>query len=180
MRLYPSTNIAESVLLTPRDALYGWTAERLARSQTAQGHPSFFYLFDHGYPAADALDLHAFHAAEIPYVFGTMDGAPPRWPRPEATSQEAALTDAMMGYWVSFARDGAPSAEGAPHWLPYGTERHYMSFDDAPTPGVHLMPGMFELNEAVVCRRRAQGGIAWNWNVGVLSPPLPPEVAQCR
>lgn len=179
LRLYPSSDIAESVLMTPRDALYGWTAERLVAKQTAQGPPSFLYLFNHGYPAADALGLRAFHAAEIPYVFGTMERTPPRWPRPEATPDEAALSEAMMRYWVSFARDGAPRAEGAPEWRPYGAERHYMSFDDAPTAGVHVMPGMYEFNEAVVCRRRAQGGIAWNWNVGVLSPPLPPQVAQC-
>lgn len=183
LRLYPSSDIPESVLLTTRDALYGWTAERLVAKQTAQGHPSFLYLFNHGYPAADALGLHAFHAAEIPYVFGSMERTPPRWPRPQATPEEAALTDAMMNYWVSFARDGAPRAAGAPQWQAYGGERHYISFDDPPTPGVHLMPGMYELNEAVVCRRRAQGGVAWNWNVGVIAPPLPPPsssgAAQC-
>ncbi|WP_135211155.1 carboxylesterase/lipase family protein [Vitreimonas flagellata] len=180
LRLYPSTNLAETMLLTPRDALYGWTAERLVAKQTAQGHPSFLYLFNHGYPAADELGLHAFHAAEIPYVFGSMDRTPPRWPRAPETAEEMALSDAMMSYWASFARDGAPSAEGASQWQAYGAEQHYMSFDEAPTPSVNVMPGMYELNEAVVCRRRAQGGIAWNWNVGILSPPLPPESAQCR
>ncbi|UPT64541.1 MAG: carboxylesterase family protein [Hyphomonadaceae bacterium JAD_PAG50586_4] len=180
LRLYPSSNLSETMLLTPRDALYGWTAERLVAKQTAQGHPSFLYLFNHGYPAANELGLHAFHAAEIPYVFGTMDRTPPRWPRAPSSSEEAAFTDAMMSYWATFARNGAPSAENAPQWPAYSAEQHYMSFDDAPTPGVNVMPGMYELNEAVVCRRRAQGGVAWNWNVGILSPPLPPEAAQCR
>ena len=50
----------------------------------------------------------------------------------------------------------------------------------APRPGTHLMPGMYELNEQVVCRRRAAGGIPWNWNVGILSPPLPAGAPECR
>ncbi len=48
-----------------------------------------------------------------------------------------------------------------------------MAFEDAPLPKKHLMPGMYEFNEQVVCRRRAAGGIPWHWNVGVASPPLP-------
>jgi para-nitrobenzyl esterase len=37
------------------------------------------------------------------------------------------------------------------------------------------MPGMYDLNEEVMCRRRAQGSQPWLWNVGVASPPLPPK-----
>ena len=55
-----------------------------------------------------------------------------------------------------------------------------MAFEDVPRPKTHLMPGMYELNEQVVCRRRAAGGIPWHWNVGLASPPLPPEAPQCR
>jgi len=86
----------------------------------------------------------------------------------------------MLDYWASFARTGAPRAPGQPKWPAYGTERAYMAFEDVPRPKTHLMPGMYELNEQVVCRRRAAGGIAWNWNVGLASPPLPPEAPQCR
>ena len=72
LALYPSDNIDESMLAATRDALYGWTAERLARKQTILGEDAYLYLFDHGYPAADKAGLHAFHASEIPYVFGTI------------------------------------------------------------------------------------------------------------
>ena len=41
------------------------------------------------------------------------------------------------------------------------------------------MPGMYKLNEAVVCRRRAAGDVAWNWNVGLAAPPLPPKASGC-
>ncbi len=73
-----------------------------------------------------------------------------------------------------------PSAKGQPAWPAYGSERAYMAFDAVPQPKTKLMPGMYELNEQVVCRRRAAGGIPWHWNVGLASPPLPPEATQCR
>ena len=169
----------ESIWATTRDSLYGWTAERLAVKQTAAGVPSFLYLFDHGYPAANEKGLHAFHASEIPYVFGTADRAPPNWPKVPETPVEAKLSKAMLDYWASFARDGVPSATGQPAWPAYGTERAYLAFEDAPLPKKHLMPGMYEFNEDVVCRRRVAGGIPWHWNVGVASPPLPAE-ASCK
>jgi para-nitrobenzyl esterase len=180
LKLYPSTDLAESVLLAPRDALYGWTAERLVAKQTAVGAPGYLYFFDHGYPAAEAAGLHAFHASEIPYVFGTANLTPPAWPKVPATPVEEKLSTAMIDYWSSFARDGAPRAAGQAEWRPYGADRAYMAFVEAPRAAVHLRPGMYELNEAVVCRRRAQGDISWNWNVGVVSPPLSAGVALCR
>lgn len=175
---YPYGDLDEAMLATTRDAMYGWTAERLVRNQTAQGRPSFLYYFDHSYPAADEAGLHAFHASEIPYVFGGGDRTPPHWPAIPDTDVEAGLSDAMLGYWVSFARDGFPSAEGQPDWRAYGEDRAYMAFDQTPVAGEHLMPGMFELMEEVVCRRRAQGDLPWHWNVGVASPPLHPA-AEC-
>jgi para-nitrobenzyl esterase len=180
LKLYPSTDLAESVLLAPRDALYGWTAERLVAKQTAAGAPGYLYLFDHGYPAADAAGLHGFHASEIPYVFGTAKLTPPAWPKNPDTPEEAKLSATMIGYWTSFARDGAPRAAGQPDWRPYGAERAYLTLGEGPEPGVHLRPGMYELNEAVMCRRRAQGDLSWNWNVGIVSPPLPTVAGPCR
>jgi len=176
---YPESNIDESMLATTRDAMYGWTAERLVAKQTALGVPSFLYYFDHGYPAADDRGLHAFHAAEIPYAFGTMARTPPRWPGIPQTAEERAFSDAMVSYWASFARDGVPSAPNHPAWPAYDAERAYMAFEAGPVAR-SAPPNAYELHEAVVCRRRAQGTIAWNWNVGVISPPLPPEAQQCR
>ena len=179
LQRYPGDDLDEAMLATTRDAMYGWTAERLVRSQTALGQPSYLYYFDHGYPAAEAAGLHAFHAAEIPYALGTADGTPPTWPDPPDTDAERRLAAAMQAYWTSFARRGKPVAADAPAWPAYGEARAYMAFDGAPQPGEHLMPGMFELVETVVCRRRAHGGLPWHWNVGIISPPLPEGVAGC-
>jgi para-nitrobenzyl esterase len=180
LKIYPSTQLEESILAATRDALYGWTAERLVAKQTALGQPAFLYFFDHGYPAADAAGLHGFHAAELPYVFGTANRAPPSWPPVPGTAAEAALSDAMLDYWTSFARSGQPSATNQPQWRAYGSTRAYMAFVDVPKPATHLLPGMYELNEKVVCRRRSSGALPWHWNVGVVSPPLPPRTEACR
>jgi para-nitrobenzyl esterase len=180
LAVYPPSDLAESVLRAPRDALYGWTAERLVNKQTALGASAFLYYFDHGYPAADAAGLHAFHASEIPYVFDTGGRAPPLWPKVPDDPAQTRLSKAMTAYWVAFARDGSPNAAGQPRWLPYGANGAYMAFADLPEAGTHLLPGMYELHERVVCRRRADGGIPWNWNVGIISPPLPAEVPGCR
>jgi para-nitrobenzyl esterase len=178
LTLYPADTYKDSILATARDAIYGWTAERLARKQTALGQPAYLYMFDHGYDAMDAAGLHAFHASELPYVFGTTAATPPLWPKIPATAGEAALSDAMLDYWASFARSGRPTAAKAPAWPAFGSEQAYMHFADTPVAKTKLMPGMYALNEAVMCRKAA-AKIGWNWNVGLASPKLPGKTGIC-
>ncbi len=179
LRLYPGAALQESMWATTRDALYGWTAERLVRQQTERGVPAFLYLFDHGYPEADSAGLHGFHASELPYVFGTLDRTSPRWPKIPATPQETKFSEAMIDYWTSFARSGRPEAAGQPDWPGYRSGAAYMLFADAPRPSTNLFPGMYALHEAAVCRRRASGDLPWNWNVGIISPRLPNQATRC-
>jgi len=169
LQLYPAATYRESILATTRDALYGWTSERLARRQAERGQASYLYLFDHGYPAMDEAGLHAFHASELPYMFGTLDRTGPLWPRIPDTRREAALSDAMVGYWTSFAATGVPKASGAPVWPRFQDSRTVMHFAEGPSAAPKLLGSMFDLNEAVVRRRRADG-VAWNWNVGLAAP----------
>lgn len=176
---YPASTIAESMLATTRDAMYGWTSERLAAKQASLGMKSFLYYFDHGYPSADAAGLHAFHGAEVPFVFGTMTLIPAIWPQIPRTEREQSLSQAMSSYWAAFARDGDPGTSAGIEWRQYGEDRAYMAFEDVPRMRRAPSNG-FDLHEKVVCRRRAQGGIAWHWNVGVISPPLPPDSDRCR
>ncbi len=180
LSIYPAGNLDESMLATTRDAMYGWTAERLAARQTALDIPSYLYLFDHGYPAADEMGLHAFHAAEIPYVFGTIYETSALWPKIPRTDAERRLSAAMMEYWVSFARDGHPVATGEAVWPAYGEDRTGMVFAKIPQAVPRMTGARYRLHEHVVCRRFAAGGMQWGWNVGVASPPLPAQVPQCR
>lgn len=179
LKLYPAADYKESIIATTRDGLYGWTAERMVRKQTGLGQRAYLYMFDHGYPAMEAAGLHAFHASELPYVFGTIDTLGPNWPKIPATPEEQALSDAMLDYWTSFARNGNPVAAKAPAWPAYGTAGNYMHFTAKPEPSKDLMPGMFALNEAVMCRKKATGKIGWNWNVGLAVPKIPPRTAGC-
>jgi para-nitrobenzyl esterase len=71
-------------------------------------------------------------------------------------------------------------AANEPDWPPFGSTRAYMAFADAPHASERLLPGMYEFNEQVVCRRRERGDIGWNWNVGLASPKIPGEGAQCK
>lgn len=180
LKLYPSTNLPESVLATTRDAFYGWTALRLVKKQSALKIPSFLYFWDHGYPEAEAASLHAFHASEIPFVFGTFRSTPQYWPKIPDNEQERKLSDAMVDYWSSFAGTGEPTANGQPSWPKYDSSGAYMTFTASPQPSNHLLPGMYELDEQVVCRRRIVGDQAWNWNVGIVSPLLPDKPLGCR
>lgn len=180
LALYPAADQQESIFASVRDSLYGWTAERLVRKQFARGLPAYLYLFDHGYPAADSTGYHAHHASELPYVFGTLDRTPPLWPKIPDTADEHALSQAMIDYWASFARDGKPVAAHAPDWPAYATGERYMLFAAAPEPQAKIMPGMFTLNEKVMCRRRAAGKDGWNWNVGLAAPArVAPAAANC-
>ncbi|GAB2563527.1 carboxylesterase family protein [Dyella jejuensis] len=179
LHLYPSNHLEESIIATTRDALYSWTAQELIRKQTAIGQPAYLYFFDHGYPAADAAKLHGFHASELPFVFGTFDGTPPLWPKVPDTANERRLSDAMIGYWTSFARTGKPVAKGEPDWPVFGSNDAYMAFIHVPQPSQHLMPGMYKLVNEVVCRRRASGDQPWNWNVGIWAPKLPAATPEC-
>ena len=179
LRLYPTADYKESILATTRDSLYSWTAERLVRKQTEIGQPSYLYLWDHGYPAADSAGLHAFHASEIPYVFGSFDGTPPLWPKVPGTASERKLSDTIIDYWTSFASSGTPRSAGAPAWPAYQGAQNYMHFAAAPRASVNPLPGMYEFNEELMCRRRASGDQPWNWNVGLASPKVPPKSANC-
>lgn len=171
LRLYSASQQKESIYANTRDALYGWTSERMAKKQTAAGAPAFLYLFDHAYPATEEANLHAFHASELPFVFGTLKRTPPYWPKIEASKTQQNFSAAMMDYWTSFAKTGQPVAAGAPDWPAYGATGAFLHFADTPQAAQRLYPGMYELHEAAVCRRKAANQ-AWNWNTGLASPKL--------
>ncbi len=178
LKLYPAKNPAESALAITRDSMYGWTAQRLAEKQVAVGAPGYLYMFDHGWPLAAQYDLHAFHAAEIPFVFDTMAATPKLWPKATRLI-DTKLTDAMQGYWASFAKTGKPEAKGYAEWLQAGNAGAFMWLANTPRMALQPMRGAYELNEAIVCRRRA-ANVSWGINVGTASPPLPPEAPGCK
>ena len=114
-RTYPASAFA-----TPQDAL-----ERVlgdgglvcgtydsARRVAAAGGRVWLYDFARWVqiPELQPLDLRALHGAEIAYVFGSP---------PPPTADDAALSDAIQGYWTRLARDGDPNGDGAVEWPRY-------------------------------------------------------------
>ena len=180
LRLYPAErDLDRNGLDSTRDAVFGWTAERLVRKQAALGQPSFLYYFSHSYPSADAAGLTGFHASEVPFVFGTISSTPPSWPTIPNTQAERQFAAAMLDYWTSFARSGKPSSANGPAWNAFGTAGAYMDFAEAPHASTGFMPGMYALHEQVMCRRRADGSQSWNWRTGSAAPVLPKAVSGC-
>lgn len=169
LAVYPGVDPKADVMASVRDGLYGWAAQYLVRQQAAVGQPAYLYYFRHSTPAERARDLAAFHASELPYVFGQVGESAvlgPNWPRPPLTSAESQLSEAMMSYWVSFIRNGVPKASGNPPWPRYtARQRGYLDIDDRPIAGRDLQPGAFAFADALVAERRQQGR-GWRLDIG--------------
>lgn len=175
LRLYPSANIEESALTAARDGFYGWSAVRLARKQTQLGVPAYLYLFEHQYPAEVALHLEAFHASELPYEFGLIGSSsrfPRNWPQPPDAAPERAISEAIMGYFTSFAHSGKPVAR-EPAWRPFADGQAFLDIRDEPHLSNNPLPGAYDLHEEVISRRRASGMQYWYVNIGLASPVVP-------
>jgi para-nitrobenzyl esterase len=176
LAVYPGADPKADVMASIRDGLYGFAAQYLVRQQAAAGQPCYLYYFRHGTPAQAARGLTAFHASELPYVFGQVgEGAKlgPNWPRPPLTAEETALSDAMMAYWVSFVRTGAPTASGETGWPRFtARERDYLDIDARPVAARDLQPAAFGWADALVAERRARGR-AWRLDIGFSAFPAP-------
>src|SRR3546814_12021599 len=114
--------------------------------------------------------LHAFHASELPYVFGTAGKTPKLWPNIPDTLAERKLTRAMGDYWASFARSAKPRAAGSPDWPAYADDRGFVHFADEPRAPPHLFTATAAPPDAVVVPRRPQGDLPEKWKGG---PPPP-------
>ncbi len=66
-------------------------------------------------------------------------------------------------------RTGAPSAPGALAWPAWGAGENYLRVGETMSPGRDPFPGMFELQEQVVQRRRERGQ-QWLSNIGPAAP----------
>jgi para-nitrobenzyl esterase len=169
LAVYPGVDPREDVMASIRDGACDWTAQAWVRKQAEAGQPSYLYYFRHSTPAQRARDLAAFHASELPYIFGQVGKSAtlgPNWPRPPLTDEESQLSDAMLSYWASFVRDGAPTASNAPAWPRYTTEeRGYLDIDERPVAARDLHPGAFAFADKLIETRRQQGR-GWRQDIG--------------
>ncbi len=114
LAVYPAGSDEEarrSQIQSGRDAGVAGVIRLLAeRARTARA-PAFAYYFDRAIPWPEHPEFGAFHTAEVPYVFGTLDVLPRPW-----TDVDRRLSETMMAYWVSFAQRGDPNGAGLPAW----------------------------------------------------------------
>ena len=173
LALYPADDMEESMLAVNRDNVFGWSTERVVRSASAAGQPAYLYVFDHCYPAMEERQLCAFHASEVPFVFGTTgqaDSYPPQWPRPDADAAKG-LSAVLVDYWSSFAATGHPSSANGPDWRPYSEGEAYLHIGDGPELRHDPYPGMFEFHEQLYQARR-DAGEGWFLRVGLGADPI--------
>lgn len=176
LAVYPGTDPKADVMASIRDGLYGWAAQYVVRRQAAAGQGAYLYFFRHSTPAERARDLAAFHASELPYIFGQVGASAtlgPNWPRPPLTKAESRLSTAMMGYWTSFVRTGIPTASGEEPWPRFTARNHrYLDIDDRPAGRRDLQPGPFAWADALVAQRRQQVQ-GWRLDIGFSAFPPP-------
>ncbi|MEM9599466.1 MAG: carboxylesterase family protein [Pseudomonadota bacterium] len=109
------------------DEIFGVNIRFAARQITDEGSPSWAYFFSR-VPPSDKQTVGAFHAAEIPFVFGSHE------PILGLSDDDEALTDLMAGYWASFAEDFDPNGPGLPDWPQHADDQwmHFSANTDLP------------------------------------------------
>jgi para-nitrobenzyl esterase len=114
------TEPKDLALAVETDRIFGIPATRLLEAQLRHRRDAYAYLVTWASPAMGG-SLGACHAIELPFVFGTLDK--PGMAQFAGSGAEAdRLCARMMDAWLSFAREGDPSAPGLPTWRPYETE----------------------------------------------------------
>jgi len=111
------------------DDIFGVNVRFAAEKNEALGQPTYAYHFTR-IPPSKAQTIGAYHAAEIPFVFDSIESAL------GLSKEDEALTDLMGTYWTNFAKTGDPNLpiDVSTSWPEYN-DREWMVFSanvDAP------------------------------------------------
>jgi para-nitrobenzyl esterase len=152
LSLFPA-NTVEQVQPALIDLLtvagFAMPARFMARRVSRAGERSFLYYFTRVPATQTAERFGAFHALEIPYVFGTL-------PAPVAENPvDASLSEFIRAAWVQFAATGDPSVADMVEWPAYDPERDgCMILGDAPGYGDNEWAEASETLETLLLKRR--------------------------
>jgi para-nitrobenzyl esterase len=134
---YPAGSDAEakaSFFASFRDDVFGWEMRTWSEMQTKTGHhPIYRYYFSHRPPGDQGKQLGAFHASEIPYVFGNFTW---RFPYDDA---DKSLSGQVMTYWTNFAKTGDPNSGQLTKWPAYNAgSDNVLEFGDKVKVSAHV------------------------------------------
>jgi para-nitrobenzyl esterase len=133
LALYPATDsqqlfVAKNDFIT--DSWFVRSSRGMLEGMSKVSSDGYQYHFTRRSQAAPMLGAH--HGMEIGYAF---DNLPPEQVQPI----DSGLADAMIQYWVQFARSGNPNVEGLPHWPSYEPSTgEYLELGDDIKVGDHL------------------------------------------
>lgn len=144
-----------------RDAAFGWHTWSWARLQSATGKSKvYLYYFDQhpDYPQdSPQAGNGSPHAQEVAFVFQHLDKS-----KPETSTSDVTITEAMGTYWTNFAKFGNPNGKGVPAWPNFtNTKPDVMYFKQ--TPQIGAVPDMESLKvlDAYFKWRRSPEGDEW-------------------
>ena len=134
------------------DEIFGVNIRYVARQNEAQGQDSYLYYFSR-VPPSKKQTLGAFHAAEIPFVFGSYE------PILGQSDDDKTLADLMQNYWVNFAKNGNPNGDGLPGW-PMHKSKNWMHLtantDETSGAATHIRKGKLDaLEEGLLVKLKA-------------------------
>lgn len=123
-------------------------ARRMVRDVARVGGHAWLYHFTRVPPTMLGASLGATHAAELPYVFGTLRRRDPT---------DVAISNRMQDAWVRFARSGNPG----PGWPQYSIDGDQdLVFGDTVQVEQHLLGAECDLADSV----KAEGGASGRGN----------------
>ena len=123
---YPTTNEAvakDSWVSFTTDAIFTAPMQDWGNLMSTVDSPAYLYLWDHHPKVNGTKEFKAFHAAEVPYVFGGMDMFDI-----DLTEQDREFSNTMIDIWTNFAKTGNPSLPGSFEWPEFeSSDQKYIS-----------------------------------------------------
>ncbi len=153
LKLHPASETAQikaalNQLVTA--AMFVAPARTMCRGMEAAGVKTFCYHFTKTHATGFGSNMGAHHAAEIPYVFGNLNGMK------VGDAADAVLCEKMMTYWTRFAATGNPNAKGLPSWPVYTAAKdEYLQLGETVEAKTGLRKADCDLVDEITAKWRA-------------------------